>query len=223
MFPDKFIVHSVDTQASAKAWRTYEQFAAISSSKLASVVTYGLIPGGVLGGINPVELYGTLDRADLMVMNWYPQFQGGVIIPTVFFAKDGFGCEFTGSMSVMIDGDRGRGRDIIARPNEEGILPYLSPSEFVVVVPLELQRVTIDEITGLHHKLLRPSTEVASSLERCVGYDPSLWRNFHYFNEWLQTTPEGNALLEERIGRPVRDLKSSDEIKANIKDGRFSV
>ena len=212
LFPDKFIVHSVDTQGYAKAWRTYEQFAAITSSKLASVVTYGLVPGGVLGGINPTDLYGTLDRADLLILNWYPQFQGGVIIPTEFFAKDGFGCEITGSRSVMIDGDNGKGRDIIVRPNQEGILPHVSPSEFVVVVPLELQKATISEITSLHHKLRRSSPEVAATLERCVGYDPSLWGNFHYFNEWLQTTAEGNALLEDRIGHSISDFKKSDKI-----------
>ncbi len=158
-----------------------------------------------------------------MIMNWYPQFQGSVIIPTEFLAQEGFGCEFTGSMSVMIDGDRGRGRDIIARPNKEGVLPYLSPHEFVVVIPTELQRATIDEITRLYHRLVRPPEEIVTTLKRCIGYEPSLWRNYHYFNEWLQTTPEGNALLEERIGRPVSDLKSSDEIKVNIKDGMFSV
>ncbi|MBI5871539.1 hypothetical protein HZB88_00445 [archaeon] len=222
-FLGKFVVHSIDTQASAKAWRTYEQFAALTSSKLASIAIYGLVPGGVLGGINPTEIYGTLDRADLMIMNWYPRFQGGVIIPTEFFAQQGFGCEFTGSMSVMIDGDRGTGRDIITKPNEEGILPYLSPSEFVVIVPTELQRATVDKITSLYHKLLRPPEEIATTLKRCIGYEPKLWKNFHYFNEWLQTTPEGNALLEERIGCPVSDLKLSDEIKANIRDGRLSI
>ena len=212
LFPDKFIVHSVDTQGYAKAWRTYKKFAAITSSKLASVVTYGLVPGGVLGGINPTDIYGTLDRADLLILNWYPQFQGGVIIPTEFFAKDGFGCEITGSRSVMIDGDKGKGRDIIIRPNQEGILPHVSPSEFVVVVPLELQKATISEITSLHHKLRRSSPEVAATLERCIGYDPSLWENFHYFNEWLQTTAEGNALLEDRIGHSISDFKKSDKI-----------
>ncbi len=222
-FPDKFVVHSVDTQASAKSWRTYEQFAAITVAKLASVVTYGLVPGGVLGGINPVELYGTLNRADLMIMNWYPRFQGGVIVPVESFAQDGFGCDFAGSMSVMIDGDKGRGIDIIARPNEEGILPYLFPSEFVMVLPTELQRATVDKITDLHHRLVRPSGEIATTLERCISYDPNVWRNFHYFNEWLQTTPEGNVLLEERIGRPVSELRTSDEIKSNIRDGVFRV
>lgn len=222
-FPDKFAVHSVDTQASAKAWRTYEQFAAITVAKLASVVTYGLVPGGVLGGINPVELYGTLNRADLMIMNWYSRFQGGIIAPVESFAQDGFGCEFTGSMSVMINADRGKGTDIIARPNKEGILPYLSPSKFVVIVPAELQKATVDEITHLHHRLVRSSEELAITLGRCIGYEPDLWENFHYFNEWLQTTPEGNALLEERIGRPVSELKDANIIKANIKEGVFRV
>lgn len=221
-FPSKFVVHSVDSQASEKCWRTYAQFAEYHSGKLGSVATFGLVPGGVLGGINPTELYGTLDRADLMIMNWYPQFQGGVIIPLEALVQEGFGCQFTGSMSVMIDGDRSRGRDVITSPNEEGILPYLSPSEFVVIVPTELQKATVDKIASLHHRLVRPSGEIGITLKRCIVYDPNLWKNFHYFNEWLQTTPEGNALLEERIGRPVSDLKDSSQIEADIREGIFT-
>ncbi|MBI2548094.1 hypothetical protein HYW21_01970 [Candidatus Woesearchaeota archaeon] len=220
-FPGKFVVHSIDSQASAKAWRTYEQFATITAAKLGSIATYGLVPGGVVSGINPAELYGTLDRADLMIMNWYPRFQGGVVIPVELFAQNGFGCEFTNSMSVMIDGEKGTGTDVIARPNEEGILPYLSPSAFVAVIPRELQSTTIDEIARLHGLLQRSSHEIPKTLEQCIGYDPSLWKNFHYFNEWLQTTPQGNALLEARIGRPVSGLKSTEKIKANIRDGRY--
>ncbi len=220
-FPKKLIVHSVDTQASRKAWRTYEQVARQTSTKLASVATYGLVPGGVLGGINPTTLFGTLDRADLCIINWYPQYQGAVLFPVERFVKDGFGCRFTGSRSVMIDGDRGGGTDIIVGQNEEGILPYMSPSDLIIVIPQELQRAVADEMIRLHRLLRRPRGELTKTLEMLVGYNPSLWKNFHYFNEWLQTTPGGNALLEERIGCPVSKLKSSDEIKANIKEGRF--
>lgn len=123
----------------------------------------------------------------------------------------------------MIDGDRGHGTDVIVRPNEDGILPYVSPSEFVVIVPTELQRAAGDEITNLHQRLLRQSLKITATLERCIGYDPNIWRDFHYFNEWLQTTPKGNTLLEEKIGRPVSGLKSSAEIKAHIKEGRFRI
>lgn len=215
VFPGRFVVHSVDSQATVKSWRTYEQIAAVTALRLASVATYGLVAGGVVGGLNPTTLNSTLDRADLMILNWYPEYQGSIIIPIEYFIQEGFKWETRGSMSVMVDGERTEGIDIIVGPDEKGLLPHILPSQFVVIIPKQLQQATEDEISRLHYKLLRPSRELDSTVQRCLVYDPYLWKNYHYFNEWLQTTPEGNEILERIIGRSLSSLQTLDERRRN--------
>lgn len=215
-FPKKFVIHTSDGQASEKIWRTYLQVAERTASKLASMITYGIVTGGVVGGIVPTITHGTIDRADLCMMNWYPQYQGAVLVPLDSFARPDFECHFMHSRSVMIDGERGTGIDIYIGPNEHGVLPYVNPSHFVTVISVELLDRVSDEIHRLGHLLKRPEEEMNATLNRCIGYDPSHWKNFHYFNEWLQSTPEGNSLLEEKLGRNLSKLKSVSEIKTRL-------
>jgi len=216
--PQKFVVHSVDGQAANKIWRTYEQVAERTASTLASIATYGIVSGGVVGGINPTTLMGTVDRADLCIINWYPEYQGAILAPLDAFAQPDYRCKFTHSMSVMVDGDKAHGTDIIVSQNSEGILPEVKPSGFVAIVPAALQERVSAEIYRLGHLLKRSDADVRDTLNRCIGYDPTRWKNIHYFNEWLQTTPEGTALLEERLGRKIADLPSMSEMRARPAD-----
>jgi len=207
VLPQKLVVHAVDGQASEKIWRTYEQVKQRTSKTLASIATYGLVTGGVVGGILPTILHGTIDRADLMIMNWYPQYQGAVLCPLESFMLPGHQSEFTHSMSVMIDDEKCTGTDIFVGPAENK-LPYLEPSKFVVVAPTTLN--VAGEAGRLAYQLGRT---VDPTLNRCIFYNPALWGNFHCFNEWLQTTKQGNELLENKLGRKLAKMKTVDEIK----------
>ncbi|GEM_PF-6995108 len=219
VLPQKFVVHSVDGQASNKMWRTYDQVAARTADTLASIATYGIVAGGIVGGINPTTLMGTVDRADLCIINWYPKYQGAILVPLDTFARPNHEYKFTGSMSVMVDGDKAHGTDIIVGPDSDGILPEIKPSGFVAIVPAALQERVSAEMYRLGHLLGRSNADVHATLNRCIGYDPTHWKNIHHFNEWLQTTPDGNALLEERLGRRITDLPTVNDIKARQASG----
>ncbi len=218
VLPQKFVVHSVDGQAAQKFWRTYAQVVDRTAANLASIATYGIVSGGAVDGINPTTLMGTVDRADLCIINWYPEYQGAILVPLDAFAQSDYRCKFTHSMSVMVDGDKAHGTDIIVGPNDERILPEVKPSGFVAIVPAALQERVSAEIYRLGHLLKRPDDDVRATINRCIGYDPTHWRNIHYFNEWLQTTPDGTALLEGRLGRKVTDLPIVNDIKARLAD-----
>lgn len=214
--PQKFVVYSVDGQARHKVWRTYEQVALRTAQILASVATYGIVPGGVVGGVRPTQLYGTIDRADLCIINWYPAYQGAVLVPLEDFVQNRSGVQFLHSMSVMVDGDKTTGTDVVVGPDSSGVLPTIDPSKFLTIVPRELEGVVALSIRQLGTLLRRPDEEIYHTLGRCIGYNPSVWQNFHYFNEWLQSTSEGNALLAEKLGREIPRLPSLSEVKQNI-------
>lgn len=214
VLPQKLVVHSVDGQASEKTWRTYKQVQQRTANKLASIATYGLVTGGVVGGILPIIIHGTIDRADLVIMNWYPQYQGAILCPLDSFVQPGHQCKFTYSMSIMIDDQKGSGTDIFVGPAEKK-LPYIEPTKLVAVVPTTLD--TVRDLEGLAHLLKR-----SAALDRCIFYDPTLWGNFHHFNEWLQTTEQGTELLERKLERKLTDMKTVPEIKTNLKEGIYT-
>ncbi len=208
----KFIIHSVDGQGSEKMWRTYPQIAERTSTTLASLVTYGLVPGSIVGRSLSTTLFGTLDRADLCIMNWYPEYQSGLLIPAQSFLLPGFGRKLTGSMSTMVDGEKETGQDLIIRCNDAGDLPSISPSKFVIIVPTALQSMLSAKINRIGSALRKSTEEIAATINRCIVYDPSLWKNFHYFNEWLQSTEEGNSILEAKLEGRVSGLKTVPEL-----------
>ncbi len=210
VLPQRLVVHTVDGQVSEKSWRTYDQVKQRTAKTLASVATYGLVAGGVVGGILPTIIHGTIDRADLMIMNWYPQYQGVVLCPLDSFVQPSHPCAFPHSMSVMIDDEKSTGTDVFVGPAEK-VLPYIEPPKLVVVASLTLN--VRSEAERLAYLLKRP---VDQTLDRCVFYNPFLWGNFHHFNEWLQTTPQGNELLERKFGRKFSEMKCVAEVKKDL-------
>ncbi len=190
--PHKLVVYAVDRGAGKRAVMTYEQIAHAAASRITSIGRYGLVPGGIIGGNFHRTIFGSVDRADLCMLNYDSQHQAVVLCPVDRFAQAQY--MFKSSIAVMVDGDKARGLDIIVTSAEKENLPQISPENLVLVVP------TTMNIECYHSNI--------------IYYDPAQWGNFHVFNEWLQTTPAGIDALEQALGRKMSEMKSVEEIRA---------
>lgn len=202
----KFVIHAIDGQVCNRTWRTYPQIAERTANTLASIAMYGIVAGGVRGGIVPTALFGSIDKADMRLFNWYPQYQGAVFVPLERFVQPNFQCKFVGN-------------DVVLGPNEEKVLPYIEPEKFITIIPKELSKDVSQGIKSIGDLLRKPEEEVKETLNRCLIYNPQHWKDFHYFNEWLQLTAEGNSLLEEKLGVKVVELRTVDDVNKKLDKG----
>src|SRR3989338_8874346 len=188
--PHRLVVYAVDRGAGKRAVMTYEQIVHATVKKMTSIGRYGLVPGGVVGGNFHQTIFGSVDRADLCMLNYDTQHQAAVLCPVDRFAQAPY--SFKSSIAVMVNGDKAKGLDLIVTSAEKENLPFVSPHDLVLVVP------TTMSVTPNHSNI--------------IYYDPAQWGNFHIFNEWLQTTAAGTEILEHALGRKMNEIKNVEEI-----------
>lgn len=189
--PHKLVVYAVDRGAGKRAVMTYEQIADATAQRMTSIGKYGLVPGGVVGGNFHRTIFGSVDRADLCMLNYDSQHQAAVLCPVDRFAQAQY--TFRPSIAVMVNGNKAKGVDIVVTSCEKKSLPFVSPRDLVLVVP------TTMPIVGHTSNIIR--------------YDPAVWQGFHHFNEWLQSTPAGVEILEYVFGRKMIEMRSVEGLR----------
>ncbi len=190
--PHKLVVYAVDRGAGKRAVMTYEQIAKATAERITSIGRYGIVPGGVVGGNFHRTIFGSVDRADLCMLNYDQLHQAVVLCPVDRFAQAQY--TFKPSIAVMVNSDKAKGLDLIVTSSAGERLPAISPRDCVLVVPTTLS--------------------VESHRSNIITYDPLVWSGFHHFNEWLQTTPAGVDILEHAFGRRMDQLKSVEGIRS---------
>lgn len=189
--PHKLVVYAVDKGAGYRAVMTYEQIAESTAKRITSLGRYGLVPGGIVGGNFHRTIFGSIDRADLCMLNYDSQHQAAVLCPVDRFAQAQY--TFKPSIAVMVNGNKAKGLDIIVASPEKEPLPFVSPLDLVLVVPTTMS--------------------VTPHTSNIITYNPADWGNFHQFNEWLQTTPAGIGILEHALGKKMSEMKSVEELR----------
>ncbi len=184
--PHKLVVYAVDRGAGNRAVMTYKQIAALTAIRITSIGRHGIVPGGVVGGNFHQKIFGSVDRADLCMLNHDQQHQAAVLCPLERFAQADFSLKR--SIAVMVNGDKAKGTDIVVTSKEGGKLLSIAPQDLVLVVPTTMQ--------------------IEPNRSSIIMYDPVHWHDFHHFNEWLQTTSAGISVLEQALGRKIGDLKN---------------
>lgn len=185
--PGKIVVYSVDRGAGKRALMTYEEIARATEERLTSIGLHGLYPGGLVGGMFHRTIFGSLDRADLCIMNYDRMNQGAVLCPLDRFIDAGNSYKFKKSIAVMIDEDKKPGIDVVIS-REGGYLPHINHSDLIIVAPSTMG-------------IKRGSV---------ITYDPKIWNGFNKFNEWLQT--DGKEVLERALDRKLDDMKSYSQV-----------
>lgn len=187
--PEKIVIYSVDRGAGKRSTMTYEQIAKATQERLTSIGLHGIVPGGVVGGMFHRTIFGSLNRADLCIMNYDRNNQGAILVPLDRFIQSEMQCGFKSSIAVMVREEKQHGTDIIVTSKEGLELPYIAPHDLTIVAPNTMN------VEG----------------SKVIAYDPGLWNGFHKFNEWLQT--RGKDVLEYALGRKLSDMKSRREFK----------
>ena len=197
----RFAFHTVDGQIGERIWMLPEEIQAQTAQRLASILAYGLVPGGIVGGsITHTDIFFGIDRPDIDLLTVYPELQAVVFVPVSVLAGCGYPSSVEKNTRAWHDGDKAVA-DQLTLTAKEGELPHVSEEKISAVVPSGLLGLVHKEIQELSMRVGRgPTGELCEWLGRVIPYEPKYWGNIHRFLEFLQTSPEGLHVIRELYG-----------------------
>jgi hypothetical protein len=78
----KYATYAVDGQIGPRVWMFPDEIEAGTVMSLASIIAFGVYPGGVVGSnINYHEIFLGIDRADIDLLTIYPESQALILVP----------------------------------------------------------------------------------------------------------------------------------------------
>lgn len=192
----RFVVYAVDGQIAPRMHMLPEEATATTAKSLASILIYGVVPGGLVGGaINHHEIHLGVDRADIDLLTIYPEFQAVVIAPIKRLVGSGFSYREISNTKVWYDCDRAVAKTFLLGP-ADGWLPYINPRDLVAIVPRKLERLLKEAIACLAEKLGLADSDLDRQQKQTILYDPAYWGNTHNFVEFLQLTDKGRQIID---------------------------
>jgi hypothetical protein len=197
----KYATYAVDGQIGPRVWMFPDEIEAGTVMSLASIIAFGVYPGGVVGSnINYHEIFLGIDRADIDLLTIYPESQALILVPMDLLGQSEYPYKRTKNTHSWYDGDKKIGTEITLSPKETGELPHIPANNLLAIVPSKLVDRVQEELWKLCNRVNSNCKEFQRWVSRMIHYAPQHWGNIHAFNEFLQSTSEGKKLLEEKIG-----------------------
>lgn len=194
-----FVAYAVDGQIAPRMHMLREELTAATARSLASILAYGVVPGGLVGGtINHHELHLGVDRADIDLLTIYSESQAVVMAPLLRLFGSGFSYRQTSNTKVWYNGDKKVARTVMLGP-ANGWLPCINLQDLVVVIPRKLERLLGEAIACLAEKLGLAEEDLERRQKHIIMYDPTYWGNVHNFVEFLQLTDRGRQIIDNAL------------------------
>jgi len=193
----RFGIYSVDGQIGSRMRKSPEELAELTARSLASILLYGIVPGGVVGGeINHHQIHLGIDRADIDLLTIYPELQAVVIVPIADVISDTPYTLHRGNAKVWYDGDRKRATEIMLGIGD-GWLPHIEPSKLAIVLPFGLENLFRKAVSCLAGRLGIERLD----LNNIIPYNPTNWGDVHTFVEFLQSEHDTSSRIRLALGK----------------------
>jgi hypothetical protein len=200
----RFGIYSVDGQIGSRIRKSPEELAESTAKSLASILVYGIVPGGVVGGeINHHQIHLGVDRADIDLLTVYPDLQAVIIVPLADVINDSPYNLHRGNAKVWYNGDRKRATELMLGI-KDGWLPHIEPSKLAIVLPFGLENLFRKAVDCLTERLGIKKLD----LRNIIPYDPANWENVHTFVEFLQSEQDTASRIQYALGKdkPISPL-----------------
>ncbi len=193
----KFAFYAVDGQPADRLRMHPDDLTAATTKSLASILTYGIVPGALVGGeINFHKIFLGVDRVDMDLLMIYPDLQATVVVPMERLHGSRFPCTSNRNVKSWHNGNKAHGKGVTMEPFD-GLLPIIEPFRLAMLIPMKLHDRLCDAIGSLATRLgLDHETEISWRLKRIIPYNPEYWGNVHNFVEFLQIDEYGKTMLE---------------------------
>lgn len=200
-----YVVYAIDGGIANRMWSTPEEIIERAAQRIVSILCYGIVPGGVVGGVITHDtIFMSESRPDIDLMNIYPESQAAIIVPLAHVMRAGFPTEAVRNAKVFHNSDRAVAHQMTVLAKETRELPVIGlegPDPEASSADMKLQGANLvaavpkSMLGRIVHKLYELECRIGLKENDLIGqiipYDPALWGGVTPFLEFLQATEFG--------------------------------